>query len=279
MSSLSLLYRDPSIYLKRKREPDPVSFTQIKRVSRYVLPPLAENDSLFGIKKLEQFKLADFQEKKKQEWLTRLETRLQISTNPLRDIGHSSGDQRLAKIRYYLNNLGEWKRSSDQILFHEHFLVACLPHIYNKDWNANGARVMSSMDIQRIDYEVLCQTPRRFGKTISVGMFVAVLAAFCPGIKISIFSTGSRASKSMVDNILLFMHLIPGATRRKIKQSKEELMFSREWLGPKGGPGSAAARNAEHLPDTSVIKSYPASVDSKSRNCTYWFIYFLCVVF
>lgn len=270
MSRLSQIWANSNVILSEKRKTQWAEQGSKRSYNRFRLPKLSEGDQYFGVSKLEAFRKEDKEKFEGYVLRTKLQTRTDISTDPLRDLGYSSGDATLAKIRYWLNNLDNWKRSADQILFHEHFLIACLPHIYGKDWNANGARVMASMGISAIDYEVLCQTPRRFGKTISVAMFVAVLALMRPGIKISIFSTGSRASKSMVDMVLKFVNYIPGGSQRKIKHSKEELMFSAKPLGAKGGPGSALAKAAEHADDTTVIKSYPASVDSKSISKHYF---------
>lgn len=251
----------------------------------FIMPKLQEGDSFYGVHRLEQFrKNSEFDRKKFFKQAT-LDTRLDLTLDPLRDLGNSDGDQRLQEIRYWLNNLGEWVRSPDQIIFHEAFIVACLPHIYGKDWSNAGARVLREMGLSHIDYEVLCQTPRRFGKTTSVGMFSAVVGYVCKGLKIAIFSTGSRASKGMVDQVLKFMKYLPGGMERKIKHSKEELMFSGKSLGIDGGPGSRAAKTAESADDTTSIKSYPCSVDSEyiiilnnNNNTTdYIVILYVCV--
>jgi hypothetical protein len=253
-----------------------------RRERKFFLTPLTEDDACLPLVRLNTFKqeyeIAYQQARDKMK----IRTRLEISTDDLRDLGHSEGDKRLAEIRYLLNNLGPWKRSEDQIKFHNAFIIACLPHIYGKDWNANGARVLKELNITQIEYEVLCMTPRRFGKTMAVAMFVAVLALVCKGIKIAVFSTGSRASKSMVDHILKFVKYIPNGPARKIKHSKEELMFSASPLGIWGAPGSMMAKNAESMDDTSKIYSYPSSVDSKYYllcvilNCMYtFFCYFV----
>jgi hypothetical protein len=270
MSRLSQIYSASNSYITtsnnrgiKRRLEDAFVEQEIPKSQRFVLPKLEEGDSFYGLYRLEQFREQDEDNYKLFHKKHCLQTRSEISSNPLRDIGHSDGDRKLAKIRYWLNHLGQWTRSIDQIKFHDAFLVACLPHIYGKDWNACGARVLAEFGLTEVEYEVLCQTPRRFGKTTSVGMFAAVVGYVCPGLKISIFSTGSRASKGMVDMILKFMKYLPGGMERKIKQSKEELMFSAIPLGPKGGPGSQAARTAESADDTTVIKSYPCSVDSK----------------
>lgn len=94
-----------------------------------------------------------------------------LTTDPLRDIKHCAGDKRLEAIRYTLNNLG-YTRSQFQKLFHTHFIQACLPIIYGTDWATHAERVMKEFGLERISPEVLVQTPRRFGKTVSVAMFV-----------------------------------------------------------------------------------------------------------
>ena len=269
MSRLAQLFRQSNAHLiglgaKRRAVDELLQRRPV--VQRFVLPVLAEGDEYYGVKRLDQFRVKDQRAYKDYQYATRLQTRVEISTDPLRDLGHSQGDVKLQQIRWWLNHLGTWTRSPDQVMFHDNFLIACLPHIYGKDWDANGARVMAEMDLKRIDYEVLVQTPRRFGKTIAVAMFVAVVALVCKGIKLSIFSTGSRASKSMVDWVLKFAAYLPKGLERIIKQSKEELMFSAEPLGANGGPGSHKAKAAETAEDTTVIKSYPASVDSKYQK-------------
>jgi hypothetical protein len=73
----------------------------------------------------------------------------------------SQGDMRLRNINKTLNNLGVI-RSADQILFHESFVAACLPHIYGpEDWSAHSVRVMQEHQMTDIKYEVLAMTPRR----------------------------------------------------------------------------------------------------------------------
>ena len=120
---------------------------------------------------------------------------------------------------------------------------------------------MASLGIDKIDYEVLCMTPRRFGKNYFSGYVCRCCRFMLSWNQNQYFFTGSRASKSMVDNILKLVIFVKEkrGIERKIKHSKEELMFSAQYLGTRGGPGSALARNAEHLEDTTVIKSYPAS--------------------
>lgn len=242
--------------------PQPQQQQQPRQTRNFLLNKLDAEDKCLGLVRLHKFKQDDAIAYQQCKLTYQLRERIDISTDDLRDLGHSEGDKKLAELRLLLNNLGPWRRSEDQIKFHNSFIIACLPHIYGRDWNACGVRVMNEIGISRIDYEVLCMTPRRFGKTMAVAMFVGVLALVCKGIRISVFSTGSRASKSMKDHILKFVKYIPNGVQRKIKDAKEELMFS---ANPLGNFSRLLAQKAEAEDDTSKVYSYPSSVDSKYK--------------
>lgn len=77
------------------------------------------------------------------------------------------GDNRLRKIRFYLDHVMlalEWHRSESQIAFHDSYIIACLPKIYGKEWEANQARVLKEFGINSITSLVLALTPRRWGR-------------------------------------------------------------------------------------------------------------------
>lgn len=89
-------------------------------------------------------------------------TRSEVFTDPLATSA-SDGDRRLAMLLYWLNNIGDIKRSPDQCKFHTYFTNACLPHIYGeKEWNEKSVRVMQERGLTRIRYEVTAITPRRY---------------------------------------------------------------------------------------------------------------------
>jgi hypothetical protein len=187
-----------------------------------------------------------------------IRSRKDVSTDWARDLGHSGGDVRYRKMQELLNNMGNGLvRSEDQVVFHNGFTTAVLPHVYGDDWEANCVRVMEELKIDKIDYEVMVMSPRRWGKTYSIAMFVLALALSVPGIRICIFSTGSRASGSLVNIMKMFMKNIPGAEARICKSSAEELYIA---IAPCGGPQSSAAKSAQNARTTSVIMSFPSSV-------------------
>lgn len=76
------------------------------------------------------------------------------------------GDIRVEKIRQLLDTGFGVTRSKMQISFHESFLAACSRHLYEHD-NPDWARIKQNQGWDDTRSVVLCQTPRRFGKTWS----------------------------------------------------------------------------------------------------------------
>lgn len=167
----------------------------------------------------------------------RLYTRVHLATDKLVGADIRQGDLRLAKIRKCLTEMG-YTRSQFQELFHNKFIQACLPQIYGAEWPECCERVLEEFGIKRINYEVLIQTPRRLGKTISVAMFVCCMLLCCPEIRICVFSTGKRASSAIMLEVIKIITYM-GHANRIVKKNCEQVkcngMGGRVWgIGPNG---------------------------------------------
>jgi len=57
--------------------------------------------------------------------------------------------------------------------FHESFLQAVALHLYRDDKEIDMDMVKRNNDWSNLKQQALCLTPRRFGKTTAVSMFVA----------------------------------------------------------------------------------------------------------
>lgn len=171
------------------------------------------------------------------------------------------GDERLRKIRLMLERGLCIERSPQQVMFHEAFLEACLPKIYGPvEWANHSMRVLAEFDIKKIQFEVMVITARRIGKSWSIAMFVVSLLLCVPGLRIAIFSTGSRASGSLYQIIMRMITEYPGAFSRVVKNAKEQLMVAAREL-PKGqGINSLLATKLRSSKDTAVLDSYPDEV-------------------
>ena len=93
-------------------------------------------------------------------------------------------------------------RSGVQRQLHSAFLNAVCPFIYKEAMAQNSDRILAENGWQDFRLQTMAMTPRRFGKTTSVSMFAAACCLLIPNMEIVIFSTGRRASKLLLDQIL-----------------------------------------------------------------------------
>ena len=85
------------------------------------------------------------------------------------------GDLRVSAIRKLLETGFGVTRSTMQTEFHEAFLAATSRHLYSEDSNVNWAEVKARQGWADTRAVVLCQTPRRFGKTVNFFFFLPYL--------------------------------------------------------------------------------------------------------
>ena len=134
----------------------------------------------------------------------------------------SVGATRLVAIRDVLENGYTWTRSNTQRRFHEAFLNACVRYLYSHDASPPDYReIMEANGWVDIRQQCLCMTPRRFGKTVAVGMFVAAMALVVPGCEQAIFSTGRRASGKLLELVSQLIGQVPGGAERISKSNQE----------------------------------------------------------
>jgi len=141
-----------------------------------------------------------------------------------------------------LDKMG-YARSRHQMEFHRQFIIANLKNIMGEDLYPNLTQLIKEFTIDDIKLDVIIDTPRRFGKTTAVALFVASFLYTQPGKKVSIYSTGKRASASMLRLIKEILIKLAG-TENVIVTSNSEVI---ETICLDGG--------------TSTCKSYPASIN------------------
>ena len=112
------------------------------------------------------------------------------------------GDARLRAVRLLLSEIDGrgFERSNHQERFHEAFFRACGRVLYDKDWEVHRARIMQQNQWTTSNSEVMISTPRRFGKTFSIAMFVACMAIVFP-CEIVVFSPARRASRKLLERM------------------------------------------------------------------------------
>ena len=135
-------------------------------------------------------------------------THYESVTNQVKTKQKNYGDVRLVNIRKYLDHVKGYDRSEMQKQFHESFLQAVALHLYKDDPEVDMDKIMSMNEWPNLKQQVLCLTPRRFGKTTAVAMFVAAYFLSVEKAQLCIFSTGKRASDGMLEKIHEFVKLI-----------------------------------------------------------------------
>jgi hypothetical protein len=163
----------------------------------------------------------EFYQSKKLEELDISMPRLYGMAKPMRK--SYKGDERIQNIRKILNQFG-LERSKMQRQFHEYFLQSVCLHLYKDDPDVDMERIMRINNWSDLRQSVLCMTPRRFGKTTAVSMFVAAYAICVPNSVQSIFSTGRRASQKLLELIRDMIKKTPWASRI-IKCNQEEFVL------------------------------------------------------
>ena len=167
---------------------------------------------------------------------------------------HSNGDERLANLRQALKRLDTlgYMRSAHQREFHEVFISACLPQLYGKDLDRCLIRILEENDLDSIQSEVMVVTPRRWGKTMAVSLFLAAYLYTQPDADVCVYSIARRTSTMLVLKVYKMVVKLAGGTH-VIKRSNQEKL---EVVNMYGG--------------RSICNSYPAA--SKV-----FFLYISCV--
>ena len=185
--------------------------------------------------------------------LTRITSRLDAFVESSRSEA-LRGDAVLARLYAALDSCG-LERTSTQRFFHKKFVESILPWIYGKkDFSRFKERILHEAGIHPDKYNqyTLISTPRRWGKTTSVAIFIAATLYAVPDAWISVYSTGKRASKALSDLVHKFVKTLEeGAGLKRsnvLVKNTEELFYA-------GDVGSDVRR----------LFSYPASVQVRRK--------------
>ena len=189
------------------------------------------------------------------------------------------GFARIKTLRSALAALdrGGWERSYHQRCFHEQFLNAVIKILFKTDppgsFERSYPRLLELNNWSEIRQEVLISTPRRFGKTISVCLFVAALMFACPSIEISIYSTCKRISCKLLRNCIKYIMIICDVLKVSVGLSRCTLRsvffrFGNPYYDAQVPPmpfikqtmDEVEIQGSESKYDTRKLNSYPSKV-------------------
>ena len=159
------------------------------------------------------------------------------------------GDATMAQLYKAMDSCG-LQRTSTQRYFHKKIVESILPWVYGKaEFSRYKDRILQEVGLHPDKYNqyTLISTPRRWGKTTSVAIFVASALFTVPEIWISVYSTGRRASKALSDlvhKLLKKLEEAAGYQKTKVLVKNTEELFYRGTIGS----------------DVRQLFSYPATV-------------------
>jgi len=117
------------------------------------------------------------------------------------------GDSTIKKLTELLATGFKVTRSQTQWQVHEAMINSLLPMIYGEEWKINQGRILKSLNLEKLEQEVMIVMARREGKSYSVGMGVAALMLLVPNINIAVFATGKRMAQALLDITKNFLDL------------------------------------------------------------------------
>ena len=145
-------------------------------------------------------------------------------------VGQGRAKSRLDRLMRFLDGFGLMRTcSKGQRGLHTAMVGVMMTKIFEGESDAEMRTAMEKHKIDSNNQQLMCITPRRFGKTTAVAMFCAALAIAVPGVVISIFSTARRASSLSLQQIKGFLQQIPGASA-KIASSNVETIVVRDGM-------------------------------------------------
>ena len=135
-----------------------------------------------------------------------------------------SAARRLDRLMRHLDEFG-LTRSKGQRGLHAAMVGTMLAKIFEGESDAAMKAAMAKHGIKSSNQQLMCITPRRFGKTTAVAMFCAALSVSVPGVVISIFSTARRASSLLLQQIKSLLQRLPGAASKIVSSNVETIML------------------------------------------------------
>ena len=172
------------------------------------------------------------------------------------------GAAQLSEMFRLLDSFG-MQRSNVQRQLHLGMAGAILQRIFHLE---SDAEIKVAMDVHRISsdkQQFMAITPRRFGKTTAVAMFVAAFALAIPGTTTAIFSTGRRASNLLLQQIKTLLLQIPGAKTKIVSSNVETLHLSDNGLISKISSFPGKARTLRGTGGDLIILEEAAFISSE----------------
>jgi hypothetical protein len=168
------------------------------------------------------------------------------------------------------------ERSPEQKLFHFWYTLACLPIIYGKNWSQHAQFLLKAHGVKDIQSTVFVTAPRRFGKTVSIALFVASLVLL-KTINIAIISTTQRQSKWLAQQAINHIKQyvdedgVTGKSRIVAENGESVVICPAEKYQEAINDRKKGVSSFKNDPSNSVLNFFPSN--STGSYCVFCFVY------
>lgn len=142
--------------------------------------------------------------------------------------------------------------------FFREFAIACGPAMFGEHWPSVQLEFMMHFGLARHSQNVLAVTPRRFGKTWIVCMFVLAFLLVNPRKRVVIIGQTKRTSVLLLKLMKSFLSNNQDWKRRIASDSTDHLSILPEGLE------SLSAKDRKNHPELSTVYALPSTADGTS---------------
>lgn len=137
------------------------------------------------------------------------------------------GDHMLKSLMRCLASFDQtkYRRSVAQMEMHLIMTQACLRQIYGSSYLSKRPELLRRFGVSNFKSLVAIFATRRFGKTFALAQFIAAFMWTQERSVINVFSLAVRASKAIVDKIVMMLDvLVPTGTKLPIRTKNQEVL-------------------------------------------------------
>ena len=178
-----------------------------------------------------------------------------------------TGEHRLRSFIRIVNSCFVWCLHRFQRRFISVITQSLAPFLVGDDWETVGPAIMREFGWTKVKMQAIGTAPRRFGKSVVVGVAQAAVAMVVPGCNQATFSTGKRASGGLRDSVL--KTLIESGYQDLIvtRGTKQETILTRPIFGdPNNYSQSSFYPSNQNI---GFYNTYLFIFDVKSIDCFY----------
>lgn len=143
------------------------------------------------------------------------------------DRDRCEGDEYVEQFEQALEFLDDngYRRSMQQRVMHKAFLSISVTQLYADDLEQNLVRLLRKTGFSELRCETLILAPRRFGKTVSTALWIAVELVTLRGHDALVYSTNARASDALREKVYAVLRVLQPVYGGTIVRNAKGLLF------------------------------------------------------